>query len=210
MPYEGQTGTAPDGTRVVYRGGKVYPADQDPGRGGGGKLTPQEQTQLGDARAASVQALNTAQKAEQFMKVNKHHGTGWGMALPFVSDIAAAMSAPHGEMESITSQVAPSLRPPGSGSSSDKDVKFYRRGFPNLDFPGDTNQAITDRRRGDSDRAAAYSAFMDTWAQHRGSLMGGDEAFKQFWAKRQAGDPVANNVAPTKRLKFNPATGSLE
>lgn len=30
MPYEGQTGTAPDGTRVIFRGGKVYPIDQDP------------------------------------------------------------------------------------------------------------------------------------------------------------------------------------
>ena len=32
MPYEGQTGTAPDGTRVIFRGGKVYPLDQDPQR----------------------------------------------------------------------------------------------------------------------------------------------------------------------------------
>lgn len=30
MPYEGQTGTAPDGTRVIFRAGKVYPIEQDP------------------------------------------------------------------------------------------------------------------------------------------------------------------------------------
>lgn len=39
QPYEGQTGTAPDGTRIVFRGGKVYPLEQDPGgaSGGGGE-----------------------------------------------------------------------------------------------------------------------------------------------------------------------------
>lgn len=180
MPYEGQTGTAPDGTRVVYRGGKIVPVGQERAP------TPnaQDAAYLNDLRTQASSALNVATQAERFMGINKKHGTGGGVALPGMSNVLAGTMAPYGEMESITSKVAPAMRPPGSGSSSDKDTAMYRRGFPNIDFPGDANANIAKGLQDQSDLAAAHAAFLDSWYSHKGTLLGGEQAFSQYWSKK--------------------------
>jgi hypothetical protein len=189
-----------------------------------GGLAKTDQDALKDYRDQAATSLRTAQQAERFIGLNREKGTGGIISLPLVSDIAAAVNPTYGEMNSITSKVAPGLRPPGSGSSSDKDTKMYRSAFPNLDLPGEANASIADDWHKESDQAAAKAAFFDTWASKRGNLLGADQAFNAFWAKRQSGDPVANNVQPKTRLPtlpgklpqkakvytWNPKTGELE
>jgi hypothetical protein len=187
--YEGQefhNPSDPTAPVLVYRAGKFLPKDAVGALNVTPKLGPQDSTYLAGLRTNATKSLDTATQAERFMALNRQAGTGGALALPLMSDIAAAVSPKHGEMESITSQVAPGLRPPGSGSSSDKDVKFYRRGFPNLDFPGDTNEAIAKRLHMQSDQAAAHAAFVDSWVQHKGSLLGAEPAFTEYWATRTA------------------------
>lgn len=154
------------------------------------RLSAQDQKQLAAAREGASLGLDIATKAEQFVDTNKKAGTGGVLGLNFpgglggVSEIAAPFSEDLAEMQSLTNQMAPALRAPGSGAMSDKDVALFKRSVPNVDFPGPTNQAIQRRLKDESARKAAYASFLDTWAQKRGTLQGADAAFLKYWSQR--------------------------
>lgn len=205
--YEGQTATNPStGEKLMYKGGKWFPATgAAPATGDGLSKTDQEALQ--SLRDQSQKALGVTQQAERFTKLNEGTGTGGGRNLPVIplipkfmgqsptwGDALNAGNPDWQEMKSISATVGPNMRPPGSGSSSDTDVKLYMSGFPGVDRLGPANQGIEKRLQQQSDQAAARTAFMDTWAKSRGNLLGADQAFNGFWTKRQAGDPVANNI----------------
>lgn len=170
---------------------KLTPA---PAKGKG--LSGQEQIMLNKLRDAARTSLGTAVDAEKFVKLNRKSETG---AFPGVLDrigMLAPFNSNYAQMKALAARNGPSMRPPGSGSSSDKDTALYLAGFPAIKNPGEANAAIAKDLQDNSDRAAAMAAFADTWAAKRGNLNGMQAAFDQFWARRQAGDPVANNVAP--------------
>jgi len=154
----------------------------------------QDMVELNKLREAARGALGTAIDAGKFVNLNRQNATG---AFPgMLAPVLAALNPTYAQMKALAARNGPSMRPPGSGSSSDKDMKLYLSGFPSIANPGEANAGIAKDLRDNSDRAAAMAAFADTWMQKRGSLNGMQGAFDQFWAKRQAGDPVANNVAP--------------
>jgi hypothetical protein len=108
------------------------------------------------------------------------------------------------QMKSINSALAPAQRIPGSGASSDLDVKMFRESLPNVETPGPANELTAQRLQQQSDKDAAYAAFQDTWYAKNGTLLGADKAFNQFWLARLAGDPVANRtglVSPIQRAQ---------
>lgn len=193
--YDGQTATNPQtGERIVYRKGRWTPA----GAGAAPSLSPTDQKYLTDLREKAAKTLNTATQAGRFVDLNKETGTGGLLGQPIIplprfmgtaplmGDVAAAVGGnpKWAELKSITSAVAPGLRPPGSGSSSDTDVKFYREGFPNVQNTGPANQHIQRRIQAESNQDAARAAFMDRYAQTHGSLLGGESAFQRYWADR--------------------------
>lgn len=149
--------------------------------------TKTDQDSLETTRAQARKSLDVAMQAGRFTDINRNHATGGLMNLPLVGDIAASFNPAQAEMQSITSQVAPGLRPPGSGSSSDTDVKFYTQGFPNRSFPKATNDALYKRLRDQSTRDNAYASFKDTWFQKKGTLLGADQAFNKYWTGKMLG-----------------------
>lgn len=199
--YEGQTATNHQtGQKLVYRGGKWFPMGQDGAAALPAKPVmqdaPQDREDLVNQRNKADQALRTATQAERFVKLNQDVTTGgltsipmgFGMFGPSLRDVGAviAQNPKYQEMKSISASVAPGLRPPGSGSSSDKDTALYMQSFPNVKNLGTANQAIAERYKQDAVREKARSAFMDTWYGHHGSLLGADQAFDKFWTGYQA------------------------
>jgi hypothetical protein len=175
-----------------------------------------DQEALVGARDQASKSLQTAIQAGRYMALNKDHGTGgvmsakiggfWGLPSISGSDIARAVDPAYNDMEAITSAVAPGLRPPGSGSSSDKDAAFYRQGFPNLDNQGDANMGVTRRLHDDGVRDSAKSAYLDSWFQHKGTLLGAEPAFQAYWQKH--GPAFASRptgAAPAPQQSAGPA-----
>jgi len=175
--------------------------------------TKTDQEALETARGKARKSLETARMAEQFMQLNSRTGTGGLPSRPVVpltkaipgaplwGDLAASLTGnpDWSQMKSINSQLAPAQRVPGSGASSDMDVKMFKEALPNIDTPGPANAMNAKRLQKQSDRDNAYAAFQDTWYSRNGTLLGADKAFNQFWLKRESGDPVANNISAQDR-----------
>lgn len=169
--------------------------------------TKTDQETVSKLRDKSAASLATAQAYGRFIDENKKLPTGPAMGIPilplpkFMGDsptVADLMLGPfspaYQHMKSITADQGPKQRPSGSGASSDKDTALYLQGGPRVQNFGTVNQDIYEAKRQESDMDAARSAFMETWFQHKGSLLGGEQAFRSFWAKRMAGDPAANRT----------------
>lgn len=222
--YEGQIFDPPDATQpaLVYRGGKFFPVDQDPGAkasgGGGGVMhdSDTDQKAIQALRDQSSKALMTAQQAGRFVDLNRQAGTGGLAARPVIpftkaipgaplwGDVGAAISGNPAwdQMKSITSGLAPAQRIPGSGSSSDVDVRMFKESLPNIEFGGKANEQLASGLHDKSDRAAAEASFKDAWFQKRGTLLGSDVAFNKFWNVYRAKVPAprpgsAKKTAPS-------------
>lgn len=176
------------------------------GAGGTGaaKLSPQDAKALQALRDKSAQSLNTATQAERFLDINKHVPTGGLAGAPIIGDwvrqARGAMDPDFAQMESINASVAPGMRPPGSGSTSNKDMALYAKGFTNTQVPYQSNVETYDRLHADSDKNAAHAAFVDKWAQTRGTLEGAEPAFLQYWAQKSAnpGQALKDKSAQTR------------
>lgn len=185
--------------------------------------TKTDQDALEQTRAKGRMALAAAKVAEEFVGLNGKAMTGGMAARPVVpltkalpgaplwGDMAASFTrnSAWDEMKSITSGLIPKMREAGSGPMTEGDAQMYREALPSINTGRPANIKTAKRLQATSDEAVALSAFKDRWFARHGTLLGSDKAFNEFWTKRQAGDPVANNVQP-KRLKFNPATGDFE
>ena len=173
--YEGQIfdSDEPGKPSLVYRGGKFYPLDAQGGAAMPAKPVMQDTTQdredLVAQRNKADQALKVATQAERFVNLNRDVATGGlgpstkvglGFFGPTLRDLGAALAGNHKyqQMKSISASVAPGLRPPGSGSSSDKDTALYMQSIPNVDNLGTANQAIAERYKQDAVREKARAA----------------------------------------------------
>lgn len=200
MPIQpGQTAINPTtGQRIVFDGKKWGAI----GASGVMSDTRPDQDELVKIRDAAKNAEWVSGQADQFGKLNEKTGTGPmnGFGLPFFApdlgkSIAKVFSPNTGSMDAITSRVAPNLRPPGSGSSSDKDTKMYRQSFPNIENMGPANGQVIGQLHADATDKRAYADFADQWYAKNGTLLGADKA----WSARKAipPKPVRSSQAAT-------------
>lgn len=189
---ENQTATNPTtGEKIIYRAGKWYPAGASLGA-----VPSDAKKRLEDARAVAMQSGKVATAADDFLAINRTAKTGEMIGIPFVSDILKNYSTPIAAMDAITNQIAPQMRPVGSGSSSDKDTKMYRGSFPNVDFTGPANSKIAARLKANAERDARYADFLEQYAAKNGSLIGVDQAFKSM----QVQPASPRTVTPTAKV----------
>lgn len=180
MPLrEGQTGTAPDGTRVIVRGGQIVPLSQPGGKPR--KLATREMMALDDARAAARQADEAARTAEQFVEINRRQNTGGLWGLPMVGKVVGAFDPEVNQLNALAARMAPQQRVPGSGATSDRDLSLYLQAVPGIEKPGPANSAIARQARADAERRGQYAQFLDRYVQQTGTLIGAEEA----WANQQ-------------------------
>ena len=181
---EGQTATNPQtGQTAVYRNGVweiTSGPTQIPARTGTPRrLSSSDADFLRDQRDAANFARSNARAADEFMSFNRSTPTGGILrAIPGATGIESTWNSSIGSMDAITNRIAPQMRPPGSGASSNYDVQTYRRSIPNPDFPGPVNQQLAINLRFNANRQSAYIDFLERWAEQNGNLMGAQAAWE--------------------------------
>ena len=158
-----------------------------------GRLSPQEQIQLKEAREGASTAEEFARQANVFVDLNRKAGTGMVNKIPFVSELRSAFDPNVAQMDSLTARMAPAQRVPGSGTTSDKDLNLFLRAVPNIDRPGEANAAIARDMSATAKRRAERAVFLDRWAAERGTLMGAEEAWQ---ARSRAPQPTQRPQRP--------------
>jgi hypothetical protein len=161
------------------------------------KLNAQDSAAMSDIRGASGRAQNFANMANEFMRLNRQTGTGPGRALGLGELLPSKTASNLQAMEAIASRAAPSMRVPGSGSTSDKDMALYLASFPKITNWGGSNAEVARGLNQEASKAAARAAYVEKWAQTTGSIAGADAAFENYWASRgQRKRPPATPAAP--------------
>lgn len=199
--YEGQEFTNPsDPTApvLVYRKGQFIPKTADM-RGMSGQLTSPEQKSLDDARDAATNAVSTLDTLNAFQNVNEGRGvkgqsTGGilGSAWNFVTQ---GIDPELQRLSGLTATIAPSKRPTGSGTTSDKDLALYLKGTPDIYKAKETNVAIIEDGRREAVRRQQRAAFLDDWSRKYGTLAGAEQAFLKVSGAGTQASPLSAQEA---------------
>lgn len=114
----------------------------------------------------------------EFLKLNKDLTvpSGW-LSTP----IPNFVSSTRQNMESISSLLAPRMRPSGSGTTSDRDIALYLKSTVGLDRSLEANTNIVANVQKRADKAVAKQKFFDMWLSKHQTLRGADSA----WSKNQ-------------------------
>lgn len=164
--------------------------------------TSADLAQIQSLRDEANRLSQMERRLDRFDELNRGAWTGPGFAMPVLGDVARGIAGTFDprfqEMESITSELAPRMRPEGSGAASDFDARQYLSSVPSVTKMGETNQEISDRFRQDAALARTRAAFFERWYQQRGTLLGAQEAFE---AQRAAQSSPAS--AP-RRIRLAP------
>lgn len=130
------------------------------------RVYDQAQKQLDDLRSAVSRGRNMVQLVNRFGELNRQVGTGG------VLDVipTPTMSSAKQEMESISARLTPGQREPGSGSSSDMDIKMFARGVPSVERRGDVNQKIREQIIATQQEYENRLRVMESFLQDRGYL----------------------------------------
>lgn len=153
---EGRTGTLPDGTRVIVRGGRVVPVDAPAGmpaggaapsgltrlpdgslitgagsRGGAprrvGGLSVQEQKQLSDTRRAGASLRTDLADTERFARLANEQGTGGLMALPLIGGFISDVRASRDPEIDEMREISARLTPAQRPAGSGATSDFEQR-----------------------------------------------------------------------------------
>lgn len=130
-----------------------------------------------------------AQDAQRFMQLNQKVDTG-GVADKFAPGRWVQSFGPeYAEMQAITAKVVPTLREPGSGSTSDFDMRMFERGTLGVDKPKPTNDIIAQGYINRAKNAQDYADFRATYLEQNGTLQGASKEWSQYLAANPIFDP---------------------
>jgi len=225
MPYEGQTGTAKDGTPVVFRGGKIIPQSDFNNPYAAATHTQKYSDAIAAQRAKSdvakmdaaseavMTAGQTSANADQIQQILRRTATGPG------AGIAAAGSNwnPLSNHQYGTDiQALDRLGNAGvfgdlgklKGPMSDRDVAFLRSQQVSPKNWGPENQNVVDLMRWSSRRATQYEAGLNAWTEKLGSPSARNakgQSYEAWWgdwsAKHIPRPDLAVKGAPQARPK---------
>ena len=151
--------------------------------------------QIEDAR----EALATASRFEKLLETQE---TGGLYGAPIVGGIVRGLAAPFNpelaEMEAITAKIVPTMRAPGSGSSSDRDMAMFERATMGMDKPTATNKALASGMKVAAQNMIDYGLFKDWWFSQRGSLVGAPGAWQDYLDTNTIFDPNSNEPVLNK------------
>jgi hypothetical protein len=224
MPHQaGDTIRGPDGRVYTFRGGddKIkdnWTTDGDitsfpdpPGSinpykrlsAKGGEALYSKQTTAFDkaqttASANADQARFRQSQLNRFKELNTTQKTGGALGFPLIGQVLQMVQAPFDpelrEMRALTSQIAPSMRAPGSGSSSDKDVEMFKEGTVGVDKPKETNDNLVTAANMMQQNNLDRPSFNDAYFQKFGTLNG----MEQSWQKYLNENPIFDHSAKAK------------
>jgi hypothetical protein len=131
-----------------------------------------------------IKARETLSTAKRFEKLLDSRDTGGMYGAPLIggliSSVRSAADPVIAEMNAITAKLVPAMREPGSGSSSDSDIRMFERATLGLDKPTAANKAIAAGMKTAAQNMIDYGLFKQLWYQKNGVLLGAAEAWQQY------------------------------
>lgn len=171
MVIESTTG----GPDLIRRGNSWVPIDAV---NAAGKMAPQEQKAIEDARGASSNAIDVLGDLTRFQDINAKTGTGGITRFPGVKTVRNIFDPQFQQLGEISARLTPAQRTPGSGTTSDRDLALYAQAVPGVDRDPKANNAIIERSRAEAVRRQQYADFLDEYARKNGTLNGAEKAFR--------------------------------
>lgn len=123
-------------------------------------------------------AASTLSDLNTFGRYNRNTSTG-GILSAVLPNSGWMRSDDINAMNSITSRLAPSARPAGSGSSSDRDVSLFLQSLPSVEQGGNANKQIRQNFQKSYDYALAKKTAMQDYLTKNGHLIGFDSQWNQ-------------------------------
>jgi hypothetical protein len=177
------------------------------------KLSSRDEGFINEARDAAMQAQSAARAADEFRGLNQKYDTGGPMRnLPLgigglIMGAEGSMVPARERMETLNNLMAPSMRVPGSGTTTQPDMELYKRSIPNRALSRETNNALVRNVKGNTELLNQYAEFLEAYAQRTGSTQGALAAWNK--AKRQGAVGVMARTSPLRPEggpQYNPRT----
>jgi hypothetical protein len=156
---------------------------------------------------------SAATDAKRFLELNKKVGTGSVLDKFGPTRAAQRLGSDYAEMEALTSKLAPAMRQPGSGATSDFDAKQFERATVSVDKPQATNENIGNAAIARAKQAKDYADFRQTYLEQNRTLQGSDRYWKDYADKNPIFDPKKEgtfDLNPARkdwREHFSPKSG---
>jgi hypothetical protein len=155
------------------------------------------QKQLDEINAIVRQGGETQAELQRFLDLNRKQATG---SLADRTGLPTLDSEKR-EMEAIQARLAPRVREPGSGTTSDRDIALYLQGLPGVDKPGDVNTNIVKQYKNSYDKALEKQSFYNAYLQEYGHLNGAAELFERDYALNHSGKKSDIKAKPQNSQK---------
>ena len=170
-----------------------------------------ESKKLDELRASVSKGQKTLSALERFGELNRQTGTG-GVVDKFLPDWLTTNDDKQ-QMLSIQDALAPTMRAPGSGSSSDTDVRLMKSGLPGINKSGNVNRDIRTNYANQLKNDQNELAFKERYLAQYGHLNGADEAYQasQKPSGSQTGQQAAQPaLTPRAKLLNSEQRAALE
>lgn len=164
------------------------------------RLDAQKRLQDPDFVSAAQKSRNNINEADRFSQLQNEQGTGGIYSIPLVGDVVGAFNPKIREMKSIQDRLAPQQRSPGSGGSSDTDVKMFQNALPGPDKPAKTNSNIIEAIKTRENDVQNYQSFLNDYFQANGHLNDADKQWQTYINDNPIFDPQESN---TSNFKLN-------
>jgi hypothetical protein len=147
------------------------PKEQDAVKG---RVYLADSKRLDDAREEIRKGRAIMADLERFGELNRKQATGGlqDRLVPYYFD------EDKREMEAIQNRLGPAQRTPGSGASSDRDVRLFLSGIPSVTQEGPVNKNIRDQFEKQLNEVRAELAFKEKYLAEKGYLAGAEESFE--------------------------------
>jgi hypothetical protein len=169
------------------------------------KNTERELSGLREETAQGRAAMADLNRFGQLQDVQK---TGGIYSLPLVGGLARGVAGVFDpevrEMQSLSDKIAPTMRQPGSGATSDFDARMFQSATVGVDKDPQTNRNIIAGRRAAQQLQQDRLAFMEAYATaNGGSLRGADQHWQSYLDANPIFDPT-NTKTPTLNQNRQP------
>lgn len=122
-------------------------------------------------------------------------GTGsFGGPMGWVNSTFPNFSSKISELNTIVNKMTPSMRVPGSGSTSDFDAKMFKGSLFGLDKPKDTNLNVVLGMKAQVQRNGEYKDFLENYASVHHTLRGAKQAWKRYVEDNPIFDRSSNDT----------------
>jgi hypothetical protein len=152
-------------------------------------IKKQNDTRLVASDEAAAGAQKIIGQMDRFTFLNQSNDTGGFVGSPLVGSIRGMWDAEFKEMQAITAEIAPTLRQPGSGATSDYDAKMFVAGTVGVDKLKETNFAIANGVRKAAQNLIDKANFDRLYAQTYGHLEGADLSWREYLNANPIFDP---------------------